>query len=188
MTAHIVFDLVRQIYATFGKKEPLESSGIVQTLAANVSDIPDSAAQYIYERIADQNAMPANLTKAFKEAWNAYCAANPDAVKYQRPVCRYCFSNGGWTYFKRDGGKWWQFWSKCPHCTVEDPKSNAPRKTPSQLMSEGALVVPSDYPGGVVQFRQAYGIDPPAPKVEYVHRSIENLRGMVKRVQAGYAE
>jgi hypothetical protein len=89
-------------------------------------------------------------------------------------------------YFKCDrDGKTWQFWSFCPHCT---PENEATRKTPRQLQDEGALVVPSNYPGGVVKFRQDYGIDAPAPVNDYARRSIENLRAMMKRVQPGYAE
>jgi hypothetical protein len=140
--------------------------------------------------VSDCNVLPANLGKACRDAWNAYCAANPDAVRQHRPACRYCYGNGGWTYFKVDNGKTWQFWSQCPHCTVEDPKSKAPRKTPRQLMDEGALVVPSDYPGGVARFRMDHLIDEPAPENVYVRRSIEAIRAMagVKRVQPGYTE
>lgn len=185
MSGDEVYGAISEIYAIFGKNPPSRTHPVVDVVARRVSDIPDRVRGYIVDRISQQKAMPANLSQAFRDAWDSYCMAHPSA-QAERNRCPYCYGNGGWVYFKTDkNGKPWQFWSFCPHCM---PENESTRKTPRQLQDEGALVVPSNYRGGVVQFRQDYGIDPPAPKVEYVHRSIENLRGMMKRVQAGYAE
>lgn len=184
MKDHIVYDMVCEIYATFQKLPPKRESRIVEKLVESLEDVPDRVASYIETRVGQNNNLPTNLIKACREAWESYCLAHPTA-KAERNRCPYCYGNGGWVYFKVSEGKTWQFWSFCPHC---QPENESTRKTPRQLQDEGALVMPSNYPGGVVKFRQDYGIDAPAPVNEYARRSIENLRAMMKRVQPGYAE
>lgn len=186
MNEENVYNLVREIYATFGKTAPARGSDIVSAIARRTADIPDRVSQYILDRISDQRAMPANLSQAFREAWNSYCLAHPSA-QAEKPSCPYCYGNGGWVYFKVREGKTWQYWSFCPHC---QPENESVRKTPRQLQEEGALVVPSTYPGGVARFRMDHLIDEPAPENVYVRKSIESLRAMLagNRVQQGYAE
>lgn len=182
-----VYSIVREIYATFGKSAPARTSDIVSAVARRTADIPDRVSQYIIDRVTDRPTMPANLSQAMREAWNAYCLAHPTA-RSERNTCRYCYGNGGWVYFKSDSdGRIWQYWSFCPHC---QPENESVRKTPRMLMDEGTLVVPSDYPGGVARFRMDHLIDEPAPVNEYAQRSIEAIRARFagNRIQPGYCE
>lgn len=181
-----VYAAVAEIYAIFGKNPPSRNHAVVEVLARRVEDIPDRVRGYIVDRVALNKAMPTNLVQAFRDAWDSYCLAHPTA-KAEKNQCRMCYGNGGWNYFKVIDGKTWQFWSFCPHCT---PQNEATRKTPRQLQDEGALVVPSTYPGGLAKFRMDYGIDEMAQENQYVRRSIENIRSMLagKRIQPGFAE
>lgn len=186
MTEDTVYSAISEIYAIFGKNAPSRSSTVTEVIARRVEDIPDRVRDYIVDRVAMQKALPANLSQAFRDAWESYCLAHPTA-KAEKAYCRMCYGNGGWVYFKVIEGRTCQFWSFCPHCT---PENEATRKTPRQLQDEGALVVPSNYTGGVARFRMDYGIDTAAPVNEYVARSIENIRAMMaaQRIQPGYAE
>lgn len=181
-----VYAAVAEIYAIFGKNPPSRSSAVVEVLAKRVEDIPDRVRGYIVDRVALNKAMPTNLVQAFRDAWDSYCLAHPTA-KAEKAYCRMCYGNGGWVYFKVIEGRSCQFWSFCPHC---QPENEATRKTPRQLQDEGALVVPSNYAGGVAKFRVDYGIDTAAPVNEYVARSIEAIRAKMahQRIQPGYAE
>ena len=186
MSEDDVYKAIAEIYAIFGKNPPSSSSAVVKVLADRVEDIPSRVRGYIVDRIAMNKSMPTNLVQAFRDAWDSYCQAHPTA-KADKAYCQYCYGNGGWVYFKAGkDGRAWQFWSFCPHC---QPENEATRKTPRQLTDEGALVVPSTYPGGVAKFRMDYGIDEQAPANPHVRHTIENLRAMIAgRIQPGYAE
>ena len=184
MTEENVHCALSEIYAIFGKNAPSRSSMVVEVIANRVMDIPDRVREYIVDRVSQNKTMPSNMVQAFRDAWDSYCLAHPSA-KASGSKCQYCYGNGGWNYFKVIGGKTGQFWSFCPHCT---PQNEATRKTPRQLQEEGALVVPSTYPGGLAKFRIDYGIDPMPPK-SHARQTIEKLRAMMaQRIQPGYAE
>lgn len=185
MTEENVHCALSEIYAIFGKTAPSRSSMVVEVIANRVTDIPDRVREYIVDRVSQNKTMPSNMVQAFRDAWDSYCQAHPSA-KAAGSKCQYCYGNGGWNYFKVIGGKTGQFWSFCPHCT---PQNEATRKTPRQLQEEGALVVPSTYPGGLAKFRIDYGIDPMPPQDSHARQTIEKLRAMMaQRIQPGYAE
>ena len=185
MTEENVHCALSEIYAIFGKTAPSRSSMVVEVLANRVTDIPDRGREYIVDRVSQNKTMPSNMVQAFRDAWDSYCQAHPSA-KAAGSKCQYCYGNGGWNYFKVGGGKTGQFWSFCPHCT---PQNEATRKTQRQLHEEGALVVPSTYPGGLAKFRIDYGIDPMPPQNSHARQTIEKLRAMMThRIQPGYAE
>lgn len=185
MTEENVHCALSEIYAIFGKNAPSRSSMVVEVIANRVMDIPDRVREYIVDRVSQNKTMPSNMVQAFRDAWDSYCLAHPSA-KASGSKCQYCYGNGGWNYFKVIGGKTGQFWSFCPHCT---PQNEATRKTPRQLQEEGALVVPSTYPGGLAKFRIDYGIDPMPSQNSHAIQTIEKLRAMMaQRIQPGYAE
>lgn len=185
MTEENVHCALSEIYAIFGKNAPSRSSMVVEVIANRVTDIPDRVREYIVDRVSQNKTMPSNMVQAFRDAWDSYCQAHPSA-KAAGSKCQYCYGNGGWNYFKVIGGKTGQFWSFCPHCT---PQNEATRKTPRQLQEEGALVVPSTYPGGLAKFRIDYGIDPMPPQNSHARQTIEKLQAMMEqRIQPGYAE
>ena len=185
MTEENVHCALSEIYAIFGKTAPSRSSMVVEVIANRVTDIPDRVREYIVDRVSQNKTMPSNMVQAFRDAWDSYCLAHPSA-KASGSKCQYCYGNGGWNYFKVIGGKTGQFWSFCPHCT---PQNETTRKTPRQLQEEGALVVPSTYPGGLAKFRIDYGIDPVPPQNSHARQTIEKLRAMMaQRIQPGYAE
>ena len=185
MTEENVHCALSEIYAIFGKTAPSRSSMVVEVIANRVTDIPDRVREYIVDRVSQNKTMPSNMVQAFRDAWDSYSKAHPSA-KAAGSKCQYCYGNGGWNDFKVIGYKTGQFWSFCPHCT---PQNEATRKTPRQLQEEGALVVPSTYPGGLAKFRIDYGIDPMPQQDSPVRKTIDNLRAMVAgQVQPGYAE
>lgn len=186
MKESTVYDVLTQIYSWHSKAPNISrTSAIVSKIAEKCEDIPDYAASYIEDAIGSQKTLPSNMVQAFRDAWDSYCQAHPSA-KAAGSKCQYCYGNGGWNYFKVVGGKTGQFWSFCPHCT---PQNEATRKTPRQLQEEGALVVPSTYPGGLAKFRIDYGIDPMPPQNSHARQTIEKLRAMMaQRIQPGYAE
>lgn len=179
MTESTVHSAISEIYAIFGKNAPSRSSTVVEVIARRVEDIPDRVRDYIVDRVAQNKALPANLSQAFRDAWDSYCQAHPTAAG-RGNKCQYCYGNGGWNYFKAFGEAWhpFPFWSFCPHCT---PMNEATRKTPRQLQDEGAKVVPSNYPGGVERFRQVEILG-------WVPAEAASVPPVPKRIQPGYAE
>ena len=164
--------LVERIYDTFGKKPPTQNSGQFRTLCDNLSEIPDDCIKYIAHKVTDLDDMPRNLTKYCFAAWREWQTENGESGFIK---CSTCGGTGGWTFFRQsenlDGKmEWHEYFSPCPACTYIIPrlreKVRPSCKLPWQLEREGCIVMPHDYPGGVIRFRGDNGLGPAVPQTE----------------------
>ena len=190
MTEAKVYDLLCEIHSVFAKKEPARASGIVEALVRRVEDIPDSAARYIFDRIADMPAMPSNMGKAFRDGWEAFLRANPQAAQ-RGESCPLCYGNGGWEAWEpaEEGQPRHHFFAFCPKCGPK--KADTVWEHPSRLQARGVLVMPSTYPGGRVQFEKDYGLGPMGSSElgEKCRSLIEARQRMGSRgIRKGYSE
>lgn len=155
MKEALVYNLACRIYSTFGRNEPSVSSGVVRALSANVKEIPDRIAEYIYDRICQQDNLPQNLTRAFRGAWETYRMENPNAV--YRETCPSCGGTGGWDAWEPDGKGWHHFFAVCPACGPK--KEGRVWRDPRQLRSRGCLVRPTSV--GMIDFMRSNNLTPP---------------------------
>lgn len=156
--------LVERIYNTFGKQPPKQNSGQFITLRDNLADLPDNCIKYITQKATDLDDMPKNLTKFCFACWREWQAENGESGFIK---CETCGGTGGWTFFKREKtleGKmeWHEYFSPCPACTYIIPrlreKVRPCCKKPWELEREGCIIMPHDYPGGVLQFISDNGL------------------------------
>lgn len=186
MTENTVYDVLCEIYAVFQRTAPVRNARIVSKLAEKCEDIPDYVAEYIEDSVTQQKALPVNMVQAFRDAWNSYCLANPEAAG-DGPTCPVCSGDGGWEAWEPMGeGKTHHFFALCPKCRPRKDGRKYPH--PYDLQRRGCLVMPHGYPGGRLAFEKAHGLEPMG--TTDVGRSMIDLRARMasRRIQPGYAE
>lgn len=187
MTESTVYDVLCEIYAVFQRTAPARSARIVSKLAEKCEDIPDYVAEYIEDSVTQQKTLPVNIVQAFRDAWNAYCLANPEAGG-ERSSCPVCGGAGGWEAWEpMEGGAWMHhFFALCPKCRPRKDGRKYPH--PYELQKRGVLVMPSDYYGGRLAFEKAHDLSPMG--TTDISRSMLELRARMGagRIQPGYAE
>ena len=146
MTNAIFQDMLHTIYATFGRSVP--SQDIRDVLYGRVREIPDEVCAHIVERICDQERLPQNMSREFRNAWADWRAKNPTRIL--RPDCPACRNTGVRDVWGPDGHAGWRrFVVPCPVCQSEDGGVPASLR---DLERRGCLLMPPDYPGGPVAF------------------------------------
>ena len=188
--------LVDRIYNTFGKQPPKQNSPQFQVLRDNLADVPDNCIKYISSKAADLDDMPRNLTKFCISCWREWQSENGEGGYVK---CETCGGTGGWTFFKQvkgdEGMEWHEYFSPCPACTYIIPrlreKVRPSCKLPWQLEREGCIVMPHDYPGGVIHFRRDKGLGQDAPQTEdnpYDRKVEAILAGVGRKMDMPHAE
>lgn len=173
------YAMVCTLYATFGKSAPARGSAVFQTIFDRVADIQEEAAEYIVERLQDGDDLPKNLGKAIVAHWFNW--QNENGITQEKKYCPMCEGHGAWECFRRveRNGKpsWIHIPFRCPRCTEGPDKDKL--KPVQQLRREGWLVMPHNYPGGVIAFRREQVLGLPPIQTSLVNHTPQNIQKLL---------
>lgn len=183
MTSDKAYDLICNVYATFGKSAPSRHAGVVDVITERIAPVPDRVATEILKKLQDLDSMPSNLGKAIMDVWETWKLENPRAM--YKEACPMCGGYGGFEAYERPAdGKIHHFFAFCPHCAQR--REGFRYLTPKQWEALGVLCMPPDYEGGKLQFEYDYELVPkPAGGDGKIFRDLKALKLRMNR-RTGY--
>lgn len=142
-------DMIRQVYATFGRSAP--AGDVRAVIWDKVSDVPDEAVPFLADQLCNRDELPRNVSKALMDAWGAWKSQNPTRII--REHCPHCHDQAVFHCWGADPetGRWHKFAVACPHCQTPADGSRAPADLRA-MKAAGVLIMPPDYRGGPVAF------------------------------------
>ena len=168
MTEAVFSQALDEIYGVFAKAVP--KGNIRSVLWDRVREIPDVAVPGIVDRICDLERLPGNMAREFRAGWADWRSAHPE--KIVRQTCHACGSVGVRYCWVRNpaSGNWHGFVASCPVC---DPAAPSLR----ELERRGVVIMPVDYPGGVLRFAADRGFAGPVAEVSDLQGDVRSGGG-----------
>lgn len=183
MTSDTAYDLICNLYATFGRSAPARHAGVVAVITEKIAPVPDRVAPEILKKLQELDNMPSNLGKAIMGAWETWQMENPRAM--YKETCATCGGQGGFDAYRQfPDGKYHHFFAFCPTCATR--RQGYHYLTQRQWRELGVLCMPPGYPGGKLQFEYDNGlaeIPPVEPATSF--RSMKALKLLMNR-RTGY--
>lgn len=142
-------DLIRQVYATFGRAMP--NGDVKAVIWDKVRDVPDEAVPFLADQLCNRDELPRNVARALTEAWGAWKSANP--ARIVREHCPHCLDEGVFHCWAQEPGKgrWHKFAVPCPYCQTPEDGSRVPADLRA-MKAAGVDIMPPDYAGGPVAY------------------------------------
>ena len=127
-------DLIRQVYATFGRAMP--NGDVKAVIWDKVRDVPDEAVPFLADQLCNRDELPRNVARALSEAWGAWKSANP--ARIVREHCPHCLDEGVFHCWAQEpgNGRWHKFAVPCPYCQTPEDGSRVPAACLLQQLPE----------------------------------------------------